>query len=407
MTSNYFILHHYIRFVGDEKSGCIYNTLTGEMIKLDSDHARIVSNSLKNIPIQKNEQAFVKQMEEGDIGRVYDTPNYHEQPRAGVGKQFKEYLDKRVYLKNFYLQVSNECNLNCLYCNDSVVTVRPTSCKKWNNKEMKIEKEKFSKLFKDAKNVGCENIHLLGGEPLLAINKVLLLLELAEPFGFENIYIYTNLTLLNDKTIEISKYNNVVFVVEIHSLSQETYQRITSSLFNVADVLENVSKLRNMNFKVFAHVSLSKYNDDEVLGNREAFKNVFDSVYIDFIYPINNFHYSRKLINEIYKRHFRQVRKESIVLLEDYNSDFYGKLSLNMSGDYTPCPMINDIVLGNIENLDVLNVIASEEYKKLVKMTRSHMPKCKNCNFRLNCFDIRSIEYSATGKIDGVEFCDV
>lgn len=406
MSQKYFKLFNYVRFLGNENSGCIYNTLNGDMIAINSDFSNFIGKSFKNIPINDEDKDLVNDLIKENIGCLYDKPVFIEEPRAGAGNQFKDYLRKRVYLKNLYFQMSNECNLNCVYCNEDTYVIRPTSCKKWSNKSIEIDNLTLIEMFKSAKKLGCENVHLIGGEPFLDKNRLFNILKLLNYIEFNNIYIYTNLTVLDNEIIEEIRDKKITLVIEMPSLDQIIYSSITKSNYQVSDILSMLQVLNKLKIYVVAHYSISKYNENEISRDVSELKRLFDDVIIDFIYPIKNDHYSMLYEKQMYQRRFPKVTTELITILEDYNSDLYGKLNLSLSGVFTPCPMICQIEVGNIFSSRVEDVLKSKKYMELIRMSRSKLPKCSKCNFRLNCPDIRSIEYSASGKIDGVEFCN-
>lgn len=103
---------------------------------------------------------------------------------------------------------------------------------------------------------------------------------------------------------------------------------------------------------------------------------------------------------------FGLVTKESISYLSEYNSCLYGQIYINITGNITPCPMMNDYTVGSIwDKGGIASVVNSFNYQNLIKMTRTQIVPCSGCSNRLNCFDCRAVEYAATGKIDGQEYC--
>ena len=91
--------------------------------------------------------------------------------------------------------------------------------------------------------------------------------------------------------------------------------------------------------------------------------------------------------------------------LEKYNNCLFGKVSVNLAGDVTPCPMMNDYVIGNIKDDPIDKILAQEKYQNVIKMTKNETEKCSECAFRMNCVDCRSLEYAATDRINGVKYC--
>ena len=88
------------------------------------------------------------------------------------------------------------------------------------------------------------------------------------------------------------------------------------------------------------------------------------------------------------------------------NNCLYGQIYINISGDVTPCPMMNDIKLGNIVRDDLYEILCKTEYQEIIHLTRSKLPKCKDCAYRYNCLDCRALEMSKSGNLYETDFCE-
>lgn len=98
-------------------------------------------------------------------------------------------------LLNLDLDMSNICNLKCIYCDKTSVGER--HCKK----ENELLLEEYYDIIKQAKKLGCKNLQFIGaGEPMLDPN-FWKIIEFASKLGILSV-IYTNGTMINKESAE-------------------------------------------------------------------------------------------------------------------------------------------------------------------------------------------------------------
>jgi len=136
------------------------------------------------------------------------------------------YTDKEVEdaeenneLLNLDLDMSNVCNLRCLYCDKT--QVGELHCKK--RDELKL-KEYFD-IIKQAKELGCKNLQFIGaGEPMLDPN-FWEIIEFASSLNILSV-IYTNGTMINEKNAQRLFKLNTSIVLKYNSFNDKIQDKM-------------------------------------------------------------------------------------------------------------------------------------------------------------------------------------
>lgn len=410
--NKYFRLYFYCKLLLNESGGCIYNMMNNNMIYIERENSKILERCEKNELINDNvSYEFCKELKLNGLGDFYSNITYVDAMRLGGDKVIKKIVVPNTKIQKVYIQGANECSLDCVFCNSDNSINKKTGCKKWEIEDANISSVEWEKVLTDLRYIGVTSIEFIGGDPLLNFDKIKTIVGLAKAIGIKNYSINTNLSILDDDIINFSDENNIDFTVQIITLNNEKHRKVTQTLIDSDTIFANINSLLVRGIKVKTKILISKYNENEILEIHKKLLQIgITNIEIDFIHnkPHNN-HFSEKYINEIYNKEnkFDKVTKESISVYSQYNSCLFNIININIKGDVTPCPMMNSIVLGNIRNESIQKIMKNEKYDELITLSRNNIKKCCDCIFRLNCFDCRAIEYSATGNIGGMEYCNI
>lgn len=370
----YFKLNPLIKVNFDKLGGCLYDCNTGDMICLNNEYASVIKKTIENYSTYTaNEIKILNELHKKGYGNFYELPVFIESPRYGLGDLFDN--DKgRVYLSEFFIQISNECNLNCIYCSNENYTFREEGCKCWKNKVKEVDIKLLKESILEASNLHCKKISLIGGEPFLNLELVKEILNFIKEFNME-VNIYTNLTLLNKEILNFLKlHSNIKLIIDIVSLQKEKYEEITRTNYDPEKLIKNINLLKDNNIEFNLRVLLSKYNENDLdLIKEKLSLEGLEISDIKFVYPtLYQNHSSNK-----YKEYLDYCTKprgnislKEISLLDKYNNCLIGKIYLNLNGEWTPCPMMNTYKLGNIFNDKLGEILSSSAYKDCIKLSR-------------------------------------
>jgi MoaA/NifB/PqqE/SkfB family radical SAM enzyme len=133
-----------------------------------------------------------------------------------------------------WLELTNRCNLQCIHC---YTESHPHS----GDRDLLRTKDYESIMFQ-AYALGCRKIQFIGGEPQLYRDFLMLLVK-AKEVGFEFIEVFSNLTQLNDDTIQFSSNNKVWFATSVYSNEPSEHDAITKVKSSYAHTIRNLRRL--------------------------------------------------------------------------------------------------------------------------------------------------------------------
>lgn len=404
----YFRLYVFCKYISGKKYGCIYNMKTHEMISISEPLNNILSRAEKNIPLSQYECKCLEELAEKGLGNFYSNTIYVENLHYGPNPAIKTMITPNAYIRRCYIQLTNECDLNCCFCGKENYVNRRTGCKKWNNINGNISLEEWKNVIKQLKKLGCREICFIGGNPFLEYEKLVKIVEVAVLEGICNFSVYSHEIHISNNKLNFFKKYDVLFIGTIISLQNAIYEKVTGEKRDIARIFDNIEKLIKNQIKFVGNIVIGKFNENEVeIITKEFFKRKIPYKYnIIYSKPWNDI-FSEKYVKKMYEKDmdFGIVTKESLSFLSEYNSCLYGQIYINIAGEITPCPMMSYTV-GNIRNNGgIVAAISNQKYQNLIHMSRNKITGCKSCAYYLNCFDCRAIEYMATNKIDGMEYC--
>lgn len=259
--------------------------------------------------------------------------------------------------KKVYLEITNNCNLNCPFCIK-------------NNRDKKfISLEGYLNILNKLKSYTKYLYFHVMGEPLLHpdINQ---LIDIGSKDFFINIT--TNGYLIN----RIKNNHNIRQVnISLHSFSATYNVSLEKYINNICDVIDNLSERTYFSLRFWVN---NKYNNEIIKFLNKKYKvniklengvkiknNVYVSINKEFIWPsFNNDYYSEF---------------GTCYALRDH-------IGILVNGDIIPCCLDSDgiIKLGNIFENNLEEVINSNRYKKMLagfKNNKKCEELCKKCNF--------------------------
>ena len=258
--------------------------------------------------------------------------------------------------KKIYVEITNNCNLSCSFCNEV------------KRKREFITIDKFNTLLDRLKGYTNYLYFHLMGEPLLHPN-INELIDLAS--NSFNINITTNGYLLD----RIKDNKNITQInISLHSFNEKyskTLDEYLNNIFNsTEELLQNNTIINyrlwtNTKYKDLIIDKLNRYYNVSINGNTTIKKNVFIEFDTEFIWP-------------------------------DLNNDYYNEagscmglrthIGILVDGTVVPCCLdTNGVInLGNIyeEELNaILNKDIVKEMKDNFKNNKKIENLCKHCNF--------------------------
>jgi len=158
-------------------------------------------------------------------------------------------------LDKFRVLLTQDCNLNCLYCHKEG---------QFHRRE-KISEEEFKGLTKIACEFGLEEVKYSGGEPLLypGIGR---LIQHSKDLGIKLVSLTTNGILLKERLPELKSAGLDELSISLDTLDQETYSNLNQGRReDLQKILNGIKTAKDYLFpKINLNMTLTKYNEDEV-----------------------------------------------------------------------------------------------------------------------------------------------
>jgi radical SAM protein with 4Fe4S-binding SPASM domain len=305
--------------------------------------------------------------------KIYEHPQSIDPFRYGI-PDFALYVD---------IELTNDCNLNCLFCVRQQMT-RPIGF-------MKLEL--FKEICRQLKKYNCLGLRFLRwGEPLLNKN-IFAMLKIAKEYGFLT-HITTNGLFLEDdaisKLIEL-KLDSIN--VSMQGLTEEEYNslRRTSKYSLLESNLKRLHSRKEEKKSAFPFVCLATTLTDETEDQVNDFINRWRSFVDDFSIGYTWF----KRLKD--KAEVDLWLKKSKPLPHYFRCiEVMCKLSIDWDGEVSPCCLDynRQLSLGNVARDDLMTLWRSPKLKSirdlLSQKQQDSIDLCSTCE----------LNYSFRGKVD-------
>ncbi|HEY2495279.1 MAG TPA: radical SAM protein [Paenibacillus sp.] len=398
--------HCYI--VQGERQASIYDLSENVMLNIPSADAAVLFELNKGVPVEQVENInylLLSQLVDKGMGNYYDNNAYIDKVRFGLPPSIKDFAKNKVRITNLYLNINDECNLECTFCSTDSRVKRMTGCKRYSNfsQDNVMEQSDYRDVLQQSYKLGCRTLHITGGEPLLKWNLLSAILDDARVLGFTSIFIYTN--LLNIEQVNWVELSIASLVIHASAHNQELSNQLVRNRPDFSIFYKNMNKLKITGISFYFNVVLNKMNykfREEII---EYYKH-FNPLGMQYSYihetgddsAYNELLYSDKEAGSCFTdlSFFHNV---------DFHPCLNGKLSVFRNGDVTVCPMMRDEVIGNVLKDSFRQIVDKRKYQEYWTYTLAKVDSCQSCGSRYACTDCRAIEKSAGGELSSKVYC--
>lgn len=254
-----------------------------------------------------------------------------------------------------HFDITLACNNRCSYC---------YALNELDNSK-KINYDVFYSFIKETNKLDNLQIDILGGEPLLVLDEIFILIQNSKHDDFR---IFTNFNFKNIKKIELlknfiySSNKNIKVCVSIHESSdQEVLKRnilLFKDLIEVTLLLNDNNINYNYNFYLFLKENKIKYSIEELINTNgySEFSKIKDPKFKEMI---NNSIMNSEFvtINDKKYSHIDVLEHDLLNISSKYKTICeLSELRINFDGNINPI-CNNPISLGNIKNgINIKNV---------------------------------------------------
>lgn len=392
----YFKLNSSVYLVTGHDGGTIYDLVKNKMIHVDKKYTKELTDldngkELENSILPKD---FIDNLIEEGVANQYATNVYIDKVRIGLPRNVKKFSSNPQRIFNLYIQLQDQCNLDCSFCKTNGNVHRITGCRKYEVDSTIDNFELYKKGMVDAHKLGCYTLHILGGEPLMSKEILTMVIDEAIRIGYINIYIYSNLYLLEEDIAK--KYTKKVkFIIHIGEELQKFFQNSENCYIMKLEEKINILKKNQISyfFNICFTPQISIYKDKilsyvnglqpEGYAYSYTYTNLDDKEYYSQI--CNSFLEQTKYVDEY--SFFNNI---------DHHPCLYGKFTIFADGSIGVCPMMPEKVIGSLRNTDLSTILIQNKQDPYWNLSLDKVEGCKDCSKRYGCMDCRAVKEDIT-----------
>jgi radical SAM protein with 4Fe4S-binding SPASM domain len=293
-----------------------------------------------------------------------------------------------------WIEVTGRCNLRCIHCYAEAD----------NHREKGIPAALLVKALDDAAAMGCRKVQFTGGE-CTSRRELPDLIRHAKSRDFEMVEVFTNGTLLDERTVEFFARTGVAVALTLHSCRQETHDEITGVPGSFDRTIRGLEYLLAYKVPVRCNTIAMKENEQDILETMYFLSKLgVLTGPADPIRPTGR-GMGRDRWPEQYGRLLTRTKPRFVVDRSCYeqnrrwNSCWRGKAAVTSRGDIIPCVFARDQVAGNIAEAGLREIIAGAAMRKYWSLTYDQVKDCRDCEYRYFCRDCRPWPHGATGDL--------
>lgn len=236
-----------------------------------------------------------------------------------------------------WLELTNRCNLQCVHCY--------TESHPHSGERDLLTREDYESLMVQAFSLGCRKVQFIGGEPQLNPHFGELLAK-AKTLGFEFIEVFSNLTRLNDETLDYAARNGICFATSVYSDEPAGHDAITKVKSSHARTVSNLKKLIEAGIATRAAIILID-QDPATVGRTKRFLSDLGVGHVNYG-EVRQFGRGERLL----------ARTAELAGLCGHC--WAGKLCIAPDGEAYPCVMARQWSVGNVLSTQLAEIVDGE-----------------------------------------------
>ena len=407
-----FKLYGHCKLVEGINGLCIYDLINGDIVELEDRFQDVFKRYLDTQALSATDNFdIINELVHSNLGFLtYQNNIYIDDVDFSHSPMFESLLMPNYTISNIFLELTNKCNLNCLFCSEENKIYRSTGCKKYDYNITNFREVDYESVVMQAKMLDVTRVIIIGGEPLLEKKKLENILNLCSGLDLTPV-VYSNGSISFTDVIKdlLIKTDGKVVIQSLFN-NDEDYAMFTGVNGVWSKQKSNVDSLLGKGIRVRIIVPLGRFNDtmENTAINYFSAKKIPVTVQYIMPYPENNF-YSVKLKDDMLDRSKFLDRVNPLIYYRHKKQQFCfsNMLAISYNGDIYACPSLRDFPLGKVSTHKLREIFDNETYSKLAGLSKDKIKGCSNCKFRYGCTVCRALEYYATGDIRGMKNCNV
>lgn len=300
-------------------------------------------------------------------------------------------------LEFIWLNLTSRCNLRCLHCyNESSP----------NTNSDKLTTVDWKSIIGQSFSIGCKQLQFIGGEPMLNPD-IFQLARYARDIGFDFIEIFSNGTLITREDIKKIKDLGINVAISLYSNKSYVHDQITTVNGSHNKTIRTMELLKESGINTRVGVIAMKQNQSTIEETLNLVKRLGfsggDSP--DIVRPVGRANDSLTPDKLLVRKYGLMTSPSFITNLNEftknyfYNPCWYGKMSVDSSGEIFPCIAAKDKLMGVFGKNNIQEIVRSQETYNLRNINKDKIETCCVCEYRYACGDCRPLSETETHNL--------
>lgn len=354
----------------------VYDLDTGVIVQITKEAGVFLSELLNTKGNPEEKREFIKK----EIPVLHKTLKKEKSLSRLFGASAKLVFDYPNYM--LWVEVTDICNQKCLHCYTGST-----------EKGQFLDKGILRKIIDQASELKFEQIQFTGGEPFLCPDLWDFVEHTRKLQGIPIVEIYTDLTLLKDRDIELIKKYRIKLATTLLGSCPEVHDRCTRTKGSFNRFMKNIRKIRDSGIEFRIGVVRLPENQDDIpaleeLMRKEKLISSQESCSPDDVRPIGRGKNYPVSISKQSSDLYLHIDRDYFSMAHYWNTCWGGELAITTRGEVLPCIFARDQILGNVYSQSLKDIIDGPA-QKYWKIKSDRIEKCKDCEYRYSCMDCR------------------
>ncbi|MDB6027450.1 MAG: radical [Verrucomicrobiales bacterium] len=249
------------------------------------------------------------------------------------------------------LEITQKCNLRCVHCYASSSPELPL--------RGRMTYDDWKEVLRDAATLGCRHVQFIGGEPTLHPDLISLIQD-AREFGFLDVEVYTNGTLLTSGLIEVFRTHNVKLAFSFYASDSTIHDTFTARVGSHSKVVDAIRRAVEAKIDVRVGVVLAEINEHGAAATVQLLKDL----------GVKTIHFDRV-------RSFGRggaLSKKAINSVSELCGECGNKrIAIDADGEIFPCVFSKSYSIGNVAHglKSALQGLALKQFRGRLLATKS------------------------------------
>ena len=360
----------------------IYDLVKGVIIQVTRQAGKFLLKVINLSDSVQNKIAIIRK----EMPQIYKAI----QSEPSTDRLFEKPVNQKFTFPNYmiWIELTDACNQECSHCYTRSIA-----------RGNFLDQGLLKKLILQASRLKFQQVQFTGGEPFLYPDLWNFVDYVRKLNSIPLIEIYSNLTLITDKDVELMKKYNVKIATTLLGSCSEVHDKCTTVKGSFERFIKNIRKVRDAGIEFRVGVVRTPENQDdmsqiEMLMRKEKLVARQKSFAPDDVRPVGRGEEHSVRASQQLNGLYLHVDRKFFNMARHWNTCWGGELAVTSTGDVLPCIFARDQIMGNVYCQGLQDIIRGKA-RKYWNFTPDKIAKCRDCEYRFACIDCRVLSMKA------------